>query len=144
MSSPRVVYINLPSKDIDASKRFASALGLIKKFDGGRDGMRSASFAYSDSVHIFYHSHETWERWLFQGRKTADAHQVTQSLISLGAESPEEVESLVGKAIGAGGKRGPRMVPEEEKWGMYSRTVEDPDGHVYEIVYSSHQGDCGV
>jgi len=55
--------------------------------------------------------------------------------VSVSAESPEEVESMIAKAVEAGGKKGPNMLPDGGEYGMYSRTVVDPDGHVFEVVY---------
>ncbi|EEP78371.1 predicted protein [Uncinocarpus reesii 1704] len=137
MSPGKAIYINLPSKDLEASKRFAIGLGLTFNKTWCND-MKTLAFTYTDSIQFFYHDHSTWEKWLFQGRKTADAHTTTQALLTLAAESQEQVDSIVQKAVEAGGKRGPNMVPEGADWGMYSRSVEDPDGHVFEIVYSSH------
>ncbi|EER28849.1 hypothetical protein D8B26_000861 [Coccidioides posadasii str. Silveira] len=140
MSFQKKIFINLPSKDLEASKRFALGLGLKKKFEGSGE-MQTVVFVYADNILIMYHAHPTWERWLFEGRKTADAHSTTQALLTLSAESAEEVESMVSKAVDAGGRRGPQMAPDNDQYGMYSRSVEDPDGHVFEIVYAS-KGCC--
>lgn len=54
---------------------------------------------------------------------------------SISADSREAVNKIVAAAIEAGGKRGPDMAPDMEKYGLYSRSVEDTEGHVYEIVF---------
>lgn len=64
--------------------------------------------------------------------------------VSISAESKEAVDKLVAAAIEAGGKRGPDMAPEMENHGVYSRSVEDTEGNVYEIVFiDKTAGKCG-
>ena len=50
-------------------------------------------------------------------------------LVALGLESRAAVDALVAKAIEAGGKE-PR--PSQDHGFMVQRTIEDPDGHVWE------------
>ena len=131
------VFINLPSKDVDASVRFATGLGLTKKHECSEPGSsnKSISVSHGEGIEIFYHSPEIFSTWLFPGRKISDSTTTTQALVSLSAESKEGVDEMINGAVEAGGKRGPNMVPNAEEYGLYSRSVEDLDGHVYEIVY---------
>jgi predicted lactoylglutathione lyase len=71
----------------------------------------------------------------FQGfiKKTiCDAHKNTEVLVCLSCESRAEVDELVAKAVAAGGTI-PRE-PEDHGF-MYGHAFEDPDGHIWELVY---------
>lgn len=128
------VFINLPTADIAAATRFGAALGLVKKTEWCNDD-KSAFFEFGDSVYISYHTRPTFSAWLPSGRTISSSSSTTEVIVTLSAESREEVDALIEKGIQAGGKRGPDMVPDMDKYGMYSRSVEDPDGHVFEIIY---------
>ena len=51
-------------------------------------------------------------------------------MTSLSAESREQVDALVAKAIAAGGKP---WKPVMEEGSMYGRSFQDLDGHVWEF-----------
>lgn len=135
MSSQKDFFINFPAADIDASTRFATAVGLTKSKLGCSEG-KSAMFGYGDTLKLAYHVHSMFSTWLPSG-KTISSTNAAEVIVTLSAESREEVDVLIAKGIEAGGKRGPDMVPDAdgEKWGLYSRSVEDPDGHLFEIIY---------
>jgi hypothetical protein len=91
---------------------------------------------------IVYHPPATFGKWIEQGSKVhayepTKEPTVTEVVFTFGVESKEDVFSLVDAAVAAGGKHGPMMVPEEEqkKHGMTSRSVVDPEGHLFEIIY---------
>ncbi len=60
-----------------------------------------------------------------------------RSHIALSAESRENVDEMINKAIEAGGTE-PRK-PQDHGW-MYDRAFEDIDGHVWEIIYMNESG----
>jgi predicted lactoylglutathione lyase len=49
------------------------------------------------------------------------------------ADSRDEVDGLVGKAAKAGGA--PDPTPTQDFGFMYGRSFEDPDGHIWEVVW---------
>jgi uncharacterized protein len=56
----------------------------------------------------------------------------TEAINALSAESREEVDETVEKALAAGGKP---WKPTLEEGSMYSRSFQDLDGHVWEVLY---------
>ncbi|BDH55991.1 hypothetical protein MTP03_09300 [Tsukamurella sp. PLM1] len=52
-------------------------------------------------------------------------------LVALSAESREEVDEVVNRAVAAGGKEG----RSEDHGFMYGRAFDDPDGHTWEIMW---------
>ena len=57
---------------------------------------------------------------------------VTEALLCLSCDSREAADSLVAKAVAAGG-RTPR--PAQDHGFMYGHGYDDPDGHLWELVY---------
>ena len=54
-------------------------------------------------------------------------------LICLSADSREAVDEMVGKAQAAGGGVDP--CPKQDYGFMYGRSFEDPDGHIWEVMW---------
>ena len=51
--------------------------------------------------------------------------------MALSAESREEVDRMIKKALDAGGGEG--REPQDHGW-MYGRSFEDIDGHLWEVI----------
>lgn len=62
----------------------------------------------------------------------AQAKEANEVIICLSCESREEVDSLIAKAIAAGG-RTPH--PPEDHGFMYDQGFEDIDGHLWNLVW---------
>ena len=70
----------------------------------------------------------------FTSKPIADAHESSQVLLALSADSVADVDSTIDKASGAGGRADPG--PKQDMGGlMYGRSFEDPDGHHWEIMW---------
>jgi predicted lactoylglutathione lyase len=54
-------------------------------------------------------------------------------LIALSADSREDVDAMVGKAKAGGGSLDP--TPTQDFGFMYGRSFEDPDGHIWEVMW---------
>jgi len=54
-------------------------------------------------------------------------------LICLSADSRDEVDTTLAKATAAGGKADPG--PQQDYGFMYGRSFEDPDGHIWEMMW---------
>jgi predicted lactoylglutathione lyase len=68
----------------------------------------------------------------FIDKPIVQAKEATEVLVCLSCESREEVDSLVAKAVAAGG-RTPR--PAQDHGFMYAHAFEDLDGHIWELVW---------
>jgi uncharacterized protein len=53
-------------------------------------------------------------------------------LVALSADSRQQVDELVDKALAAGGQ--PSMEANDQGF-MYGRSFQDPDGHTWEVVW---------
>jgi predicted lactoylglutathione lyase len=69
----------------------------------------------------------------FTPKKIADARTSSEVLICISADSREAVDDMVGKAKAAGGIADPS--PKQDFGFMYGRSFEDPDGHIWEVMW---------
>ncbi len=54
-------------------------------------------------------------------------------LLCLSADSRESVDSTIERGVSAGGTADP--APKQDYGVMYGRSVADPDGHIWEIMW---------
>ena len=73
----------------------------------------------------------------FTPKPVADAHGTSEVLLALSRESRDEVDSAAEAASAAGGRADIRERM-DMGW-LYNRAVEDPDGHVIELVWMDMQ-----
>ncbi len=69
----------------------------------------------------------------FISDEVTNATQASEVLLSIGAESKEEVDELAGKAVAAGGTSNHQ--PGEMKGWMYGCLFQDLDGHKWNVLY---------
>ncbi|MGH9979237.1 MAG: VOC family protein, partial [Nitrososphaeraceae archaeon] len=68
----------------------------------------------------------------FTKKEVCDTTKNTEAILALSAESKEEVDQMMVKALGAGGSE-PRE-KQDHGW-MYGRSFEDVDGHLWELFF---------
>jgi len=125
----KMIFLNLPVNDLTAATRFYEAIGCTKNDQFSDD--KASSMVWSEAVTFHLLTREYFST--FAAKPVADAHQATGMLIALPRDSREDVDSVVAAAAAAGGKADPRE-PQEMGF-MYLRTFEDPDGHVFEVMW---------
>ena len=126
----KMIFINLPVTDLDRSIGFYEAVGGRKEPKFSNE--RAAMIVLSDAIHVMLLTHDFYKT--FTGKPIADAHQSSQVLLALSADSTAEVDATIGKAAAAGGKAEPGPKQEMGEL-MYGRSFEDPDGHHWEIMW---------
>jgi predicted lactoylglutathione lyase len=123
----RMIFVNLPVSDIAASRSFFSALGF--EFDEQFSDDRAACVVLADNIFVML-LREDFFRTFVNG-DIADADS-TEVLTCLSAESREEVDALVRRAMSAGGKPWQDSFSEGP---MYGASFQDLDGHVWEVMH---------
>lgn len=68
----------------------------------------------------------------FIRKEIADASRTTEVLIALSADSRAQVDEIADKALASGGS--PANDPQDHGF-MYSRSFQDPDGHIWEVLF---------
>ena len=124
--SSKMIFVNLPVTDLAATTRFYEAIGCVKNEQFSDD--KAVSMMWSDTIVFMLLRREFYST--FTSKEIVDAHRSSETLIALSFESREAVDGFADAAARAGGKADVR--PPQELGFMYSRAVEDPDGHVFE------------
>lgn len=122
------IYINLPVADLEASKGFYQKLGY--SFHPLYTNDVAACMVVSDDIHVMLLTKPFFAT--FTKKEIADTQTSAQVLICLGKESRADVDTMVDKAIAAGGKI-ERPVNDHDF--MYERSFNDLDGHIWEIMW---------
>jgi predicted lactoylglutathione lyase len=69
----------------------------------------------------------------FTNKASCDATARTEAILALSAESREEADELVDKALAAGGR--PSNDLTDQGGAMYGSSFQDIDGHLWEVIY---------
>jgi hypothetical protein len=126
----RMIFVNLPVTDLERSKRFYEAVGAVNEPKFSNEA--AAMMRFSDEVNVMLLTHDFWRT--FTSKTIPDAHTAAQVLLCLSADSPAAVDAQVETALAAGGIIDP--TPKQDMGGfMYGRSFEDPDGHIWEIMW---------
>ncbi|WMJ67663.1 VOC family protein [Stenotrophomonas sp. 24(2023)] len=128
MSNPQMIFVNLPVKDLDASKAFFAALGYA--FNPTFTNEDAACMIVSDSIFVMLLVQPFFRQ--FTNKAIADAHAQTEVITCLSADSRKAVDVLVDKALAAGGSE---PQPARDLGFMYQRGFQDLDGHLWEIAH---------
>jgi hypothetical protein len=124
-----MIFLNLPVADLQKSRAFLEALGAVN--DPRFTDKTAAAMSFSDTIHVMILTHEKFSQ--FTPRPITDAKAGSEVLICLSADNRESVDSTVERAVTAGGTADPS--PKQDYGVMYGRSVADPDGHIWEIMW---------
>ncbi|MBF9233205.1 VOC family protein [Microvirga alba] len=125
----KLIFVNLPVSDLERSTAFYEAIGAEKN-EQFCDATASC-MVFSETIHAMLLTHDKFRQ--FTPKKIADARVVSEVLICISADSREDVDAMVGKARAAGGTLDP--TPTQDFGFMYGRSFEDPDGHIWEVMW---------
>ena len=123
------IIFNLAVKDLDKSKAFFSALGFSFKPEFSNEHAAFMVIVPDDICAML--STEAFFQSLID-KPLAPAKEANEVIICLSCESREEVDTLIAKAVAAGG-RTPH--PPEDHGFMYDQGIEDIDGHLWNLVW---------
>jgi uncharacterized protein len=125
----RMIFINLPVTDLERSIGFYAAMGAVQ--DHQFSNQVAAKMTFSEVIHVMLLTHDYFSS--FTSRAIADAQVTAQMLLCLSADSRDAVDAIVTTAAPAGGSLDP--CPVQDMGFMYGRSVADPDGHIWEVMW---------
>jgi predicted lactoylglutathione lyase len=126
---PKLIFVNLPVADLPRSIAFYKAVGAKQNMQFSDD--TAACMVLSETIHVMLLTHDKYRS--FTTKQIPDARTVAQVMIAVTEDSREAVDARVADATGAGGSADP--TPTQDHGFMYGRSFEDPDGHIWEVVW---------
>jgi uncharacterized protein len=122
------IFINLAVKDLGRSTEFYTALGF--SINPQFSDETGKCMVWCENIFVMIMTHEKFAG--FATKPIADTKSALAGLFSLSLDSLDEVNTLMANGLKAGG-----IEPAEMKdYGfMQQRTIEDFDGHTWEIFY---------
>jgi predicted lactoylglutathione lyase len=122
------IFINLPVKDLDKSMNFYTKMGFTNNPQFSDD--TGKCMVFSEEIFVMILTHDKFKA--FSSKPIADVSKTTAVLLSLSVESIDKVNEIVDNAVSAGGKE---PIEAKDYGFMQQRTLEDLDGHTWEIFY---------
>ena len=122
------IFVNLPVKDLNKSKEFFAKLGFT--FNPQFTDQNAACMVIGEDNYAMLLVEPFFKT--FTKKEIVDAKKSTEVLVALSAESKEKVDEILGKALASGAKEA--REPQDHGF-MYGRSLEDLDGHIWEIFY---------
>jgi predicted lactoylglutathione lyase len=124
------IFVNLPVAEMARSKAFFGALGY--SFDPDFTGDQAAALMLGANLYAMLMVREFFAT--FTPKTIVDAKTGIGGWVCLGCDSREQVDTLVAKAVAAGGAA-PREA--QDHGFMYSNAFEDLDGHTWVLIHMS-------
>ncbi|WP_066833320.1 VOC family protein [Rufibacter ruber] len=122
------IFVNLPVKDLNRSVEFLTKLGFT--FNPEFTNEDATCMIVGENIFVMLLVEKFFQG--FTKKPIADASKTTEVLVCLSAESREEIDSLVEKAVAAGGAA---PNDKQDHGFMYGWGFEDLDGHLWEFSY---------
>lgn len=122
------IFINLAVKDVEKSQAFYTALGFSNNPQFSDE--TGKCMVLSESIFVMLLSHDKFST--FVSKPIADTVSNVAGIFSMSTDSLDEVNNIMENGLKAGG-----VEPNEMRdYGfMVQRTIEDFDGHMWEVFY---------
>ncbi|MFC6445429.1 VOC family protein [Shinella zoogloeoides] len=129
----RMIFVNLPVKDLPATRRFFAALGFSFNEDYSDD--TAACMVVEENIFVMHLTEEKFAQ--FVNGPVGDPERQTQALTCFSATSRQEVDDIKAKALAAGGRE---WKPNMEFGPMYGCSFQDLSGNVWEFMHMDQSG----
>jgi predicted lactoylglutathione lyase len=124
----RMIFVNLPVKDLDVSKRFFEGLGFA--INPNFTDEKAACVVIEENICAMLLT-EAYFKTFITG-EISDTARGVEVLTCLSCESREQVDQTLARALSGGGQA---WRPTQDLGFMYSASFRDPDGHVWELAW---------
>ena len=123
-----LTFVNLPVKDVAKTIDFFTTLGF--SFNEQFSDENTSCMVFSYQAYAMLHAEPRFKA--FAQQDVTDTSQSREVIIGLSADSKEQVDDLVDKAVGAGGQA---LGDAVDDGFMYMRAFRDLDGHQWSFIY---------
>lgn len=122
------IFVNLPVKDLKKTMEFFKKLGFT--FNKQFTDDKAASLEIGKNIFAMLITEPFFKTFI--KKEIADASKTAEVINAISVESKEQVDEMVDKAFAAGAVK----YKEADDYGwMYSRSFQDLDGHLWEVLY---------
>ena len=125
---PKMIFVNLPVRDVAAATAFYEAIGMIR--NPQFSNQQASCMIWSDAIFFMLLQHDFYGT--FTDKRIADTKATSAVLLCLSLDSREAVDAITTAAIDAGGRDAGHT---QDMGFMYGRSFEDLDGHVFEPMW---------
>lgn len=122
------IFVNLPVKKLNQSIDFFTKLGF--SFNPQFTDETTTCMIVSEDIFVMLLTEDKFKT--FTPKAICDATKSTEVLVCLSSESREAVDTMVHKAVTAGGST--YNQPQDHGF-MYAHGFQDLDGHIWELIY---------
>ncbi|KIC03337.1 extradiol dioxygenase [Flavobacterium sp. JRM] len=122
------IFINLPVADLQKAMSFYTAIGFTNNPQFTDE--TAACMVLTEEIYVMLLTHSKFNE--FTKKEIGNTFKTASVINSLSVDSTQEVNTMIDKAVGAGGKES----SEAKDYGfMQQRSFEDLDGHLWEVLY---------
>lgn len=125
----KMIFVNLPVANLAKSEAFYAAIGATK--NPQFSDANSACMVISETIFAMLLTHEKWK--VFTQKPIVDFRRESEVMLALSAENRAQVDAMTQAAAATGGRAD--VNPKQDHGFMYGRSFDDPDGHIWEVVY---------
>lgn len=127
------IFVNLPVKDLNKTVEFFTKVGF--EFNPDYTDENATCMIVSDNIFVMLLVEDFFKN--FTKKEIADASQTTEVIVALSADSKDQVNEIVNRALAAGGKVSNEPM---DQGFMYGWSFQDIDGHLWELMYMDASG----
>ena len=124
----RMIFVNLPVADLPKSMTFYEAVGATNnpQFTDGT----AACMVFSESINVMLLTHAKWAEFT---SKPVPSKEQSEVMLAISCDSRDAVDAMADAAGANGGTAD--VNPKQDHGFMFSRSFEDPDGHIWEPMW---------
>lgn len=126
--TPRKLFVNIPVRDLQRSIEFFETLGFA--FNTQFTDATGTCMLVGEDAYFMLMTADKFRG--FSKRPLGDAQKETSALFAITVQSRDDVDTLVEKALAAGGSL---AVDPQDHGFMYVRSFYDLDGHHWEVFW---------
>lgn len=124
----KMIFVNLPVSQLHASMAFYEALGFTNNPQFTDE--TAACMVWSDAIHLMLLTHDKWRTFTSRQIPPKTSSEV---MLCLTCDNRDDVDRLTEISSRNGGTLD--INKKQDHGFMYSRSLADLDGHVWELVW---------
>jgi predicted lactoylglutathione lyase len=124
----RMIFVSLPVRDLPASRAFFTGLGF--ELNTEFSDSSCACLVVDRNIFVMLLAESRFRDFI--NGEISDPTSATEVITCLSADSRDQVDDTIARALAAGGKP---WKPVVEDGPMYGGSFQDLDGHVWELLH---------